>query len=272
MKPVLLLPGRFRNAIRTEDRNTCYPSCLDSCSVETDFNQKYSESGLTNSSDMLNLIRNMNYKAELVRAGKEMLNRHLTVETWGNLSLRDPEKGYVYLTPSAMPYDTITEEDVVVCDLDGNILEGSRKPTVEKDLHLLVYRNRPDINAIIHTHPEDSLVFGVLHQDIPAVIDEGAQSLGGTVHCAEYALPGTEQLAINTLKALGKDGMACLLANHGAICLGKDMKEAFKTGTVLEMEARIYLKALSVGKPVVLSDENVAYMRDFMLHHYGQGK
>lgn len=214
----------------------------------------------------------MNYKTELVKAGKEMLAKGLTVETWGNLSLRDPESNLVYLTPSAMPYDSITEEDVVVCDENGAVVEGKRKPTVEKDLHLLVYKNRPEIHAIIHTHPEDSLVFGVLHQDIPPVIDEGAQSLGGTVHCAKYALPGTEDLANNALEALGKKGMACLLANHGAICLGKDMKEAFKTGTVLEMEARIYQKALQIGKPQILSDENVAFMRDFMLHHYGQGK
>lgn len=212
----------------------------------------------------------MNWKAALVEAGREMLAKGLTVETWGNLSLRDPDTGKVYLTPSAMPYDTITEEDVVVCGLDGSVLEGKRKPTVEKDLHLAVYNKRPEINAVIHTHPEDSLVFAVLHQDIPCIMDEGAQSLGGTVHCADYALPGTRALAENVLKALGDNGMACLLANHGAVCLGRTMKEAFKTGTVLEMEARILYKAMQTGTPVLLSDENVDFMRDFMLHHYGQ--
>lgn len=212
----------------------------------------------------------MNWKAELVKAGRDMLEKGLTVETWGNLSLRDPETGTVYMTPSAMPYHTITEEDVVVCAPDGTILEGKRRPTVEKDLHLEIYRKRPDIHAVIHTHPEDSMVFAVLQQDIPPVMDEGAQILGGTVHCTPYALPGTKDLADYAVKALGEAGMACLLANHGAVCLGRTMKEAFKTGTVLEMEARVYQKALQLGTPVILDEENVAFMRDFMLHHYGQ--
>ena len=103
----------------------------------------------------------MNYKEKLLWAGQEMLRRGLTVETWGNLSLRDPETGLVYLTPSAMPYHTITEADVVVMDLSGRVVEGHRNPTIEKDLHLGLYRTHPEINAIIHTHPVHSKVFAV---------------------------------------------------------------------------------------------------------------
>ena len=115
----------------------------------------------------------MNYKAELVAAGKLMLEKKLTVETWGNISLYDEETGLVYMTPSAMAYNTIGEEDVVVVRLsDGEIVEGHRKPTVEKDLHLGIYRARPDIRAVIHTHPVYSQVFAVLHKSIPVVIDE----------------------------------------------------------------------------------------------------
>ena len=214
----------------------------------------------------------MDYRAELVAAGKRMLHKGLTVETWGNLSLRDPESGLVYLTPSAMPYDAITEEDVVVMDLNGKIVEGRRKPTVESGLHLSVYRVRPGVNAVIHTHPIYSLVFAVQHRDIPPVIDEAAQALGGAVRCAKYALPGTEALARNTVEALGEGGMACLLANHGAVCLGRDMKQAFKTAAVLEMTAQVYQMALATGTPRPISDGDVAYMRDFAEHHYGQDK
>ena len=214
----------------------------------------------------------MDYRADLVAAGKRMLQKGLTVETWGNLSLRDPGSGLVYLTPSAMPYDTITEEDVVVMDLDGKTVEGRRKPTVESGLHLSVYRARPGVNAIIHTNPIYSLVFAVQHRDIPPVIDEAAQALGGAVRCAKYALPGTEALARNTVEALGEGGMACLLANHGAVCLGRDMKQAFKTAAVLEMTAQVYQMALTTGAPQPISDGDVAYMRDFAEHHYGQDK
>ena len=215
----------------------------------------------------------MNYKAELVAAGKLMLEKKLTVETWGNISLYDSESGLVYMTPSAMPYHTIVEDDVVVIRLsDGEVVEGHRKPTVEKELHLGIYRSRPEIRAVIHTHPVYSQVFAVLHQSIPVIIDEAAQTLGGEVLTAEYALPGTQELADNTIRALGKDKMACLLANHGAVCIGKDLNKAFKTCTVLEMTAQIYQMALQIGKPHVIPEDLAAFMRDFAENHYGQGK
>lgn len=214
----------------------------------------------------------MNYKAYLVESGKRMLHKGLTVETWGNLSIRDPETGLIYLTPSAMPYDTLTDEDIVVMRPDGTVAEGYRKPTVEVGMHLGILRTRPEVNAVIHTHPIYSQVFAVLRRPIPPVIDEAAQALGGTVFPAEYALPGTPALAENVLKALGEHGNACLLANHGAVCLGETMDQAFRVCTVLEMTARIYQMALAVGQPCVLPDDLVEYMRDFAKNHYGQDK
>lgn len=212
----------------------------------------------------------MDLKARLIAAGKEMLEKKLTVETWGNLSLRDPDTGLVYLTPSAMPYHTITEDDVVVTDLSGTIVEGTRRPTVEKELHLGLYRVRPEINAIIHTHPVYSQVFAVLRRDIPPIIDEAAQVLGGTVRTAEYALPGSVELAEHTLKVMDGRVRACLLANHGAVCVGESMEQAFKVCAVLEMTAQIYQMALSIGTPHVLSNELVDEMWEFANHRYGK--
>ena len=95
----------------------------------------------------------MNFKKLIVDSGLRMLNSGYTIETWGNISFRDKETNLVYLTPSGMDYSTITEDDVVVCDLQGNIVEGTRVPTIETGLHLAVYRARPEVNAILHTHP-----------------------------------------------------------------------------------------------------------------------
>ena len=120
----------------------------------------------------------MNYKKLIVDSGKKMAGSGLTVATWGNISCRDPETQLVYLTPSAMLYDTITEEDVVVCRLDGAVVEGTRKPTIEKDMHLAVYRNRPEVNAVVHTHPLYSMVYASQGKEIPQIIDEAAQVLG----------------------------------------------------------------------------------------------
>lgn len=213
----------------------------------------------------------MNFR-EIVRdAGIRMLHSGLTVETWGNISVRDPETGLVYLTPSAMSYDVLTNEDIVLMNPDGSVKEGKRKPTVEAGMHLGIYRARPDVNAVIHTHPVESSVFGVLHRPIPPIIDEAAQVLGGEVKVTKYALPGTAELAANVVTALGS-GAACLIANHGAVCVGKDIGTAFRACEVLEMTARIYRMALTIGEPNVIPEENVAYMKDFMEHHYGQNQ
>jgi L-fuculose-phosphate aldolase len=210
------------------------------------------------------------YKKLIVDSGLRMLRSGLTVETWGNISARDTETGLVYLTPSAMQYDTITEDDIIVSKLDGTLVESPRKPTIEMDLHLAIYRARPDMHAIVHTHPLYSQVFAVLREDIPPVIDEAAQIMGGPVHCAAYALPGSPELAANCVEALGTS-RACLMANHGAICTGTNMEEAFKVAVVLEMTAQIYQMARSIGNPALLGDNLVAAMHNFAYHNYKQG-
>ena len=212
----------------------------------------------------------MDCRLRLIEAGKRMLEKKLTVETWGNLSLRDPCTGLVYLTPSAMAYHTIEPEDVAVVDPEGKLISGRRKPTIEKDLHLELYRTRPEVNAIIHTHPVGSQVFAVLRRDIPPIIDEAAQVLGGTVRVAEYALPGTRELARNVSAAMTGRVRACLMANHGAVCVGESMEQAFKVCAVLEMTAEIYQKALLLGQPHVLSDALVDEMWDFANNRYGK--
>jgi L-fuculose-phosphate aldolase len=210
------------------------------------------------------------YKKLIVDSGRRMLNSGLTVETWGNISARDRETGLVYLTPSAMSYEIICEDDVVVAKTDGTIVDGKRRPTVEFEMHLGIYNARPEINAVVHTHPVYSQIFGVLRESIPAVIDEAAQVLGGEVRCARYELPGTKELAAACVQALGKDGCACLLANHGAVSLGADMDAAFRAAKVLEMTAQIYASARMIGKPCFLEKTQIDYMRDFARNRYGR--
>lgn len=215
----------------------------------------------------------MDYRELIVQSGLRMANSGLTVETWGNISVRDPETGLVYMTPSAMKYDTITVDDVVVCDLDGNTVQGNRKPTIEKDMHLGIYRARQDVNAVIHTHPTYSMVYSCQGKDIPLFIDEAAQTLGDTCHTTPYALPGSQELADGVVAALGEKANSCLIHSHGAVAVGGDMDGAFRACTVLEIAARIlYMIEATGGKPVPISDENIAIMQDFVKNHYGQGK
>ena len=136
----------------------------------------------------------MNYKAFLIEAGKRMLHSGFTVGTWGNISVRDPETGYVYLTPSGMPYDTIVEDDIVVMDLDGNRIEGERKPTIEHAMHLGIMRNRPDVNAVVHAHPIYATSFAIAGIPLTQPIMPEAVIALGCVPIAEYGTPSTTEI------------------------------------------------------------------------------
>ncbi len=212
----------------------------------------------------------MNYKKIIIDACLEMCQKGLTIETWGNISIKGPDTNLIYITPSGMPYPALTEDDIVVLNQDGSIHEGNRVPSVESYMHVLIYQKRPEINVILHTHPIDSTVFAVLRKPIPVFTDEMAQTFGEQIEVSEYALPGSVELANNVAQALGNN-MAVLIANHGAVCVGKTVKEAFKTCTVLESCAQIYYKALSIGNPVVLEESDIQWMRDFALNQYGKG-
>ncbi len=213
----------------------------------------------------------MNYKKLIVDSGVRMLNGGLTVETWGNISYCDRKNGHVYITPSGMDYTMLTEDDIVVVDLEGKIIEGNRRPSIETGLHVAVYNARPEVNVVIHTHPIYSTVFSSMGEDIPLLHDEGAQALGDTVRTAKYALPGSKELAQNCVEALGTMSNACLLKSHGAVCVSDTMDGCFKVATVLEMIAEIYQKIRATGGTFdPISDENIATMREFAKTRYGQ--
>ncbi len=209
-------------------------------------------------------MADLKHKEQLVAAGLEMASSGLTVETWGNISLRDFDTGLVYLTPSAMDYSAITPADVVVCDGAGNVVDGHRKPTVEKDLHLMLYKARPEVGAIVHTHPIYSLIFGVLDRPIPPIIDEAAQILLDEIPVAPYGLAGSIELAQNCVDTFGKTKKAVVLKSHGTVCIGRDLKEAFRVARVTEMTAEVYYKACLLGTPAAIAPENLAAMKHMM--------
>lgn len=211
----------------------------------------------------------MNYKKLIIESGLRMVREGLTISTWGNISARDPETGLIYLTPSALAYDKMTEDDIVVMDKDMNIVSGNRKPTIEYAMHISIMNARDDVNAIVHTHAEESLVFAIVRESIPVICDEGAQVIGGCVECAEYGMPGSIELANNVTAALA-DRNACLLANHGAVSVGKTMNDAFMVCTVLELQAKLYRKAMKVGTPFIYPKELTKANYDFKNNRYGK--
>ncbi len=214
-------------------------------------------------------------KAELKQAiaegGMTLFDQGLTVGTWGNLSIRDTETGLIYIKPSGMPYPDITADDIVVMDTNKNRVDGHRKPSIEYNFHIEIFNAREDVNCVIHYHPVYSSVFGVLREDIPGISEDFVQLVGNKIINCQYALPGTEELAVNVVKGLG-DKNAVMIPNHGTVCVGGDFKTAVKTIFVVEKTAHIYILSRSIGTPNLISDEDILKMQDFARNFYGQGK
>ncbi|MFZ7104516.1 MAG: class II aldolase/adducin family protein [Peptococcaceae bacterium] len=210
----------------------------------------------------------MDNKHGIIRYGKKMLHLGLVAATWGNISLKSQDSN-IFITPSGMDYEHLVPDDIVKVNREGKIIAGWRKPSSELLLHLEIYRARSDVNAVIHTHSLYAGAYAAARKEILPLIEDMAQVIGGTVEVAEYALPGTAELAQNAVKALGIKG-AVLLANHGAVGVGKDLEEAFKACLLLEKTAHIGIAAAVLGEPHVLSARDVQMMRNAYLTSYGQ--
>lgn len=195
----------------------------------------------------------------IVQYGKKMVSSGLTRGTGGNLSIYVRDLGLMAIKPSGIPYDEIEPEDVMVMKLDGTIVEGNKTPSSEFAMHAIVYRNREDIGAMLHVHSTFAVTLACLNEDLPAVDYMVAYSRGRRVKCAPYASFGTSELAINALKTMGNQN-AVLLANHGMNVVGPDLPKAFAIAEQLEFCAELYVRARTIGKPIILSDDEMDKM------------
>jgi L-fuculose-phosphate aldolase len=192
----------------------------------------------------------------------KMWQAGFVVGSAGNVSVRGPEKGHYIITPSSVSYDALTPEQVVVIDDDEELVEGERAPSFETPVHLAVYRKRPDVNAVIHCHSKYATIMAVLRRQIPPVVDESVVYFGGPVDVAKYAASGSDDLAKNVVEALGPKA-AVLLANHGSLCVGKDLKTAFKISELVEHIAHIIVTASLLGGALTpLPDEVLDYEKE----------
>lgn len=214
----------------------------------------------------------------VIDSAKAMAQNALTVATWGNISVRDPESGRIYVTPSGYDYKKAKVDDVVVFDAKGIRMKGLRKPTIEKDLHIELYQARPDINAIIHTHALYSTVVGVAGLSLPAVTEEFAQTIGHEAPLCKYAIPGSPDLAKYVVEGFGANHYAVLMPSHGAVCAAADMAMALKQCDVLERASQIYVLAQNLvaqhpqGILRPIPSDDVDHMFRFHNNQYVQEK
>jgi len=207
-------------------------------------------------------------KEKLMKLGVKVAEAGLVVGTWGNLSYRVLKDDAVVITPSGLEYHRITTRDMVLVDMNGEVLEGERKPSTELPLHLAIYRARPDVLSVIHIHSPYASALAVVQKPIPPILEDAAAMIGGPVPVTEYAAPGSRHLADSVAGALEKVN-AVLLANHGVVGVGQTPEEAFQVCQLVERAAQVYILASAVAAPIILAEEEVARLRKSYLAAYG---
>ena len=168
----------------------------------------------------------------------------------GNVSVRVDAQDAVAITPSGRPYLQMAAGDICVVGFDGQRLDGPLPPSMEAGMHIGVYRHRPDVGAVVHTHQAYAAMLSVIGRSIPPLFDEIVYEIGPQVDVIAYALSGSRQLVENVAAKLDNGCFCYLIQNHGALCLGQSMDEALKHAELLENVARVYYHALASGQKI----------------------
>ena len=209
-------------------------------------------------------------KYVVCEAGKRLLRENLVSGTWGNLSLRMDDENMV-ITPSGKPYELLSSEDMVRVNYHTLSWEGESKPSSELKLHAAIYLDRKDVNAVIHTHQPNASTVAAARREVPPILDDMAQIIGPSVRVAAYALPNTKKIVRKTLRALSGRN-AALMANHGAVCIGRDMEEAFLVCQVLEKACRAFIEAEFLGGAKAIGNVEAWIMHKYYLLKYSKLK
>ncbi len=208
-------------------------------------------------------------RAEVCRLNCELPRHGLVTWTSGNVSVRDPRSGYVVIKPSGVKFEDLTPADQVVVDLDGNVVQGTRNPSVDAPTHLYIYRKRPDVNGIIHTHSNFATAFAANGKPIPVYLTAMADEFGGPIPCGPYAMIGGEAIGQAVVEHIGTSP-SILLKSHGVFAIGKTGEAALKAAVMTEDVARTVFYALQLGQPEVLPPAEVARAYRRYTDKYGQ--
>lgn len=201
----------------------------------------------------------------------ELPRNNLVAWTSGNVSARDPETGLVVIKPSGIKFEDLTPESMVVVDIDGKIVESQYKASSDTASHCYIYRHRPDVNGVVHTHSRYATAFAVLGRDIPCVTTAMADEFGGPIPCGGFALIGGEEIGEQVIKALeGSRSPATILQNHGVFAIGKDAESAVKAAVMTEDNAAIVWLALQLGQPLALAQSDIDKLHHRYTNVYGQ--
>jgi L-ribulose-5-phosphate 4-epimerase len=208
-------------------------------------------------------------REELWELHLELPKNSLVTWTGGNVSARDPQTGYVAIKPSGVRYEDLRPDDLVIVDLEGNLVEGDLNASSDTASHLYIYRHRPDVNGIVHTHSRYATAFAALGQAIPVYLTAHGDEFGGPIPCGGFALIGGEEIGRVVVESIGTS-KAVLLKNHGVFTVGPTAEAAVKAAVMVEDVAHTVWIALQMGQPDEIPEEDVAKLYHRYTHVYGQ--
>jgi L-ribulose-5-phosphate 4-epimerase len=201
----------------------------------------------------------------------ELVRYNLVAWTAGNVSGRIPGEELFVIKPSGVSYDELTPENMVVCDLDGNLVAGEHAPSSDTAAHAYVYRNLPEVGGVVHTHSTYASAWAARGEAIPCVLTAMADEFGGEIPVGPFALIGDDSIGqgiVETLK--GHRSKAVLMRNHGVFSIGKDAKAAVKAAVMCEDVARTVHVARQLGEPLPIPQDDIDRLYDRYQNVYGQ--
>jgi L-ribulose-5-phosphate 4-epimerase len=200
---------------------------------------------------------------------QELPRNRLVAWTSGNVSARDPSSGQIVIKPSGVPYDVLDPADLVVVDAAGTVVEGDLAPSSDTLSHLVIYREMPEVNGVVHTHSTFATAFAAVGRPIPACLTAIADEFGGAIPCAGYAAVGGEAIGRAVVDGIGRSP-AILLQSHGVFAVGSSAEAAVKTAVMVEDAAHTVFVALQLGVPLEIPADEIERAHQRYLDDYGQ--
>lgn len=208
-------------------------------------------------------------RAEVCKLHLELPKNNLVAWTTGNVSGRDPESGLVVIKPSGVRYEDLSPDNMVVVDLDGTVIEGDLKPSSDTRAHVYIYRHRPDIHGIVHTHSTFATAFAAVGRPIPIFLTAGCDEFGGPIPCGGYAKVGGDEIGCEVVRVIG-NSRAVLLRNHGVFTVGRTPEAAVKAAVMVEDLAKTAYYTMQLGRPLEIPAEEIARAHRRYVEEYGQ--
>ncbi|MGY1550587.1 L-ribulose-5-phosphate 4-epimerase [Microbacterium sp. A588] len=214
-------------------------------------------------------------RADVARLHSELVRNGLVVWTGGNISGRVPGADLFVIKPSGVSYDDLTPENMILCDLDGNVVPGSagsdRSPSSDTAAHAYVYRNMPAVGGVVHTHSTFAVAWAARGEEIPCVITAMADEFGGPIPVGPFALIGDDSIGRGIVETLtGHRSRAVLMQNHGPFTIGTDAKDAVKAAVMVEDVARTVHYAREAGALIPIPQEAIDSLYNRYQNVYGQ--